>query len=124
MPVEDAIVTAFTRSTSGETRLEGVLWTALLGMRVVGGRDIVRLVRVVNIGLVAMSGVWRSGMPMTLSYVEERGPTRCPLQREPTNPRNNVSFKPRLLTLLSGTLCGHVHLGMPIEVPNERPHSV
>ena len=61
VPVEDAIVTAFTRSTSGEVKMGLVLWNSFLGMMVAGRRDNARLVRVVNIGLAAMSGVWRLG---------------------------------------------------------------
>jgi hypothetical protein len=61
MPVEDAMVTLFTRLTSGETRLGCVLWNSRLRMSVVGVRSIARLFRAVNIGLAAMSVFWRSG---------------------------------------------------------------
>lgn len=51
VPVEDAIVTLLTRSTSGEVRLRLVLWRDFFGRIYVLARDIVRLVRGVNIGL-------------------------------------------------------------------------
>jgi len=66
------MVTAFTRSTSGEAKIGRVLWNSFLGMMVAGGRDNARLVRVVNIGCDV--GGLEVGVPMTLSMWRKEVP--------------------------------------------------
>jgi hypothetical protein len=86
VPVEDAIVTLFTRSTSGEARLRGVLLKNLFGMREVLARGIARLVRGANIDWpLSDVGGLSVGVPMTLSY-EDSKYHRCPIENVVATP--------------------------------------